>query len=136
MAYLGVQSLALISIFLLQLPAWAKTVGVLLCLLHGAGHFRRSILLNDEHAFTRLRRDGSGWQLWSEYGGWQPVQLRPDSMALPTIVLLRFRVMSGHWLARRRVRSVCIAADAMAPDLHRRLRLRLKFSRRRWAAPE
>jgi toxin CptA len=135
-AYLGAQLLALISILLLQIPAWARTVGVLLCLLHGAGHFRRSILLNDEHAFTRLRRDGSGWQLWNAHGGWQPVQLRPDSMALPAIVLLRFRMTSGDWLARRWVRSVCIPADAMAPDLHRRLRLRLKFSRRRWAAPE
>ena len=28
------------------------------------------------------------------------------------------------------------ARDALAPDQHRRLRVRLKFSRRRWLAPE
>jgi toxin CptA len=135
-AYLGAQSLALIAVFLLDLPLWAKAVGVLLCVLHGLQCLRRSILLSDEHAYTGLRRDSSGWQVWSERSGWQPVQLRPDSMALPRIVVLRFRVMKGHWLARWWIRSACIPADAMAPDLHRRLRLRLKFSRNRWAAPE
>ena len=29
-----------------------------------------------------------------------------------------------------------IPATALAPDQHRRLRVRLKFSRRRWLAPE
>lgn len=135
-AYLSAQSLALIAVFLLDLPVWAKTVGVLLCALHALHCLHRSILLSHEHAYTGLRRDSSGWQVWSECAGWQPVQLRPDSLALPRIVVLRFRLMTGHWLRRRWIRSVCIPADAMAPDLHRRLRLRLKFSRNRWAAPE
>jgi toxin CptA len=129
-------SLALISISLLYIPFWAKAVGVLLCVLHAVRHLHRSILLNTPDAFTALRRDSGGWQLWSQRSGWQPVQLRRDSMALPPLVLLRFRLAKGPWLARRWVRSLCIPADAMAPDAHRRLRLRLKFSRRRWAAPE
>ena len=37
---------------------------------------------------------------------------------------------------QRRVRAVCIPGAALAPDQHRRLRVRLKFSRRRWLAPE
>ncbi|WP_092409261.1 protein YgfX [Pseudomonas sp. NFACC02] len=135
-AYIGAQLLALIAVFLLDIPVWAKAVGVLLCLLHGLRYLHRSILLSHEHAYTGLRRDSSGWQVWNEHGGWQAVQLRPDSMALPRIVVLRFRLMTGNGLTRRWVRSVCIPADAMAPDLHRRLRLRLKFSRNRWAAPE
>ncbi len=135
-AYLGAQLLALISMFLLEIPIWATALGILLCLMHGLRYLRQSILLNDDRAFTGLRRDSSGWQLWSERGGWQPVQLRPDSMALPSVVILRFRMATGGWLNRRRVRSVCIPGDAMAPDAHRRLRLRLKFTRRRWAAPE
>jgi toxin CptA len=135
-AYLSAQSLALISIALLEIPLWAKSVGTLLCLLHGLRYLRQSVLLNDERAFTGLCRDSSGWQLWSEGGGWQPVQLRPDSMALPSIVILRFQMATGGWLERRWVRSVCIPGDAMAPDAHRRLRLRLKFTRRRWAAAE
>ncbi|MFK3970237.1 protein YgfX [Pseudomonas sp. NPDC087358] len=134
--YLGVQVLASVSLLLLEIPLWAKSVGLLLCLVHGLRHFKQSILLTDPRAFTGLRRDDSGWQLWNERGGWQAVQLRPDSMALPRIVVLRFRLVTGTWLQRRWVKSVCIANDALAPDVHRRLRLRLKFSRRRWAAPE
>ena len=50
-------------------------------------------------------------------------------MALPQLVILRFRLAD-----QRRVRSVCILRDSLDADTHRRLRLRLKFSRQRWAA--
>lgn len=135
-AYLVTQILALASTVFLSIPLWAKAIGVLLCALHAARSLQTFILLDRPQSSTGLRRDGSGWALWSEEGGWQPVQLRPDSLALPHLVVLRFRRMTGHWLSRMWVRSLCIPADAMAPDSHRRLRLRLKFSRRRWAAPE
>ncbi|MFJ3482159.1 protein YgfX [Pseudomonas sp. NPDC090202] len=135
-AYLGAQVLVLISLFLLDIPFWARLVGVLLCLWHGLRCLPQSILLNRQTAFTGLRRDPTGWQLWSERDGWQPIQLRPDSVALPKMVILRFRTINGRWLDRLWVRSLCVPSDAMAPDHHRRLRLRLKFSRRRWAAPE
>ncbi|WP_133749756.1 protein YgfX [Pseudomonas sp. LP_7_YM] len=134
-AYAGAQALALISLVFLEISFWAKSVGALACLLHGLHSLPRFILLSDENAYTGLRRDSCGWHLWSRRAGWQPVQLRPDSMALPGIVVLRFR-LGGGWLNRHWVRAVCIPADAMPPELHRRLRLRLKFSRRRWAAPE
>lgn len=135
-AYLGAQALALCALVFLDVPLWAKSVGVLLCLLHGVRNLSRSILLRNDQAFTALRRDAFGWQLWSLREGWQPVQLRPDSIALPQLVVLRYRLMGGGWLSRYWIRSVCIPHDALPPDLHRRLRLRLKFSRRRWAAPE
>ena len=135
-AYLVTQIVALTSIVLLSVPLWAKAVGILLCALHASRRLRPSILLDQPQSSTGLRHDSSGWALWSEEGGWQPVQLRPDSLALPHMVVLRFRVPTGHWLSRVWVRSLCIPADAMTPDSHRRLRLRLKFSRRRWAAPE
>ena len=51
-------------------------------------------------------------------------------VALPLIVVLRYRAQG-----ERRVRSICVPRDAQAADVHRRLRVRLKFSRRRWAAP-
>ena len=51
-------------------------------------------------------------------------------LALPLAVVLRFRLVG-----ERRVRSLCIPRDALTRDAHRRLRVRLKFSRRRWAAP-
>lgn len=135
-AYLSALLLALISISLLYIPLWAKAIGILLCALHALRYLRRSILLSAADSVTGLRRDSGGWQMWSQRAGWQGVQLRRDSMALPLLVLIRFRPTTGHWLNRMWVKSVCIPADAMAPDNHRRLRLRLKFSRRRWAAPE
>ena len=129
-AYLLAQLFALGSLFLLDIAPWVRLAGALLCLAHGAWVLPRQILLNHRAAFSGLRRDADGWQLWSRAGGWQGVQLRPDSLALPAIVVLRFRLRGEWWL-----RSICVPRDALAPDVHRRLRVRLKFSRRRWAAP-
>ena len=130
-AYLAAQSLALISICLLSLPVWARLLGALLCLVHGVWVLPRHIRLTHASALTGLRRSAEGWQLWSRAKGWQAVQLHRDSLALPFMVLVRFSLRG-----ERRVRSVCIPSDALAPDQHRRLRVRLKFSRRRWLAPE
>ncbi|MBV4475029.1 protein YgfX [Pseudomonas botevensis] len=130
-AYLLAQAFALGSLSLLSLPFWASLLGVFACLLHAAWTLPRQILLSHPKAFRGLRREGDGWQLWNQADGWQAVQLRPDSLALPLIVVLRFRLRG-----ERRVRSICVPRDAQAADLHRRLRVRLKFSRRRWAAPE
>ncbi|WP_077045846.1 protein YgfX [Pseudomonas sp. KK4] len=129
--YLLAQLFALGSLFLLSIPAWACALGVFCCLLHGLWVLPRQILLTHPQAFRGLRRDADGWQLWSPAGGWQAVQLRPDSLALPLVVVLRFRLRG-----ERRVRAICVPRDAQAADVHRRLRVRLKFSRRRWAAPE
>nr|WP_189664385.1 protein YgfX [Pseudomonas marvdashtae] len=130
-AYLLAQAFALGSSLLSNVPPVFAAVGVVLCICHGAWVLPRFILLTHRQAFRGLRRDADGWQLWSASGGWQAVQLRPDSLALPLIVVLRFRLQG-----ERRVRSLCVPRDALAPDVHRRLRVRLKFSRRRWAAPE
>lgn len=130
-AYLAAQLLALIAICLLSIPAWARLLGALLCLAHGAWVLPRHVRLTHPGAMTRLRHDADGWQLWSRDKGWQAVQLRRDSLALPLLVLVRYR-LAGE----RRVRAVCIPGAALASDQHRRLRVRLKFSRRRWLAPE
>jgi len=129
-AYLLAQAFALGSLFLLAIPLWASLPGALCCLLHGAWTLLRQILLTHPQAFRGLRRDADGWQLWNQAKGWQAVQLRPDSLALPLIVVLRFRLRG-----ERRLRTICVPRDSQAADLHRRLRVRLKFSRRRWAAP-
>jgi toxin CptA len=130
-AYLSAQAFAMGSLCLLSIPLWASLLGACVCALHGFWVLPRQILLNHPKAFCGLRRDGDGWQVWNQADGWQAVQLRPDSLALPLIVVLRFR-LRGEW----RVRSICVPRDSQAADLHRRLRVRLKFSRRRWAAPE
>ena len=135
-AYLSAQLLALSALYLLDIPTWALLGGVLLCIVHGFWVIPSRILLSRPSAFTALRRDADGWQLWNQQNGWQAVQLRRDSMALPLLVVLRFRLAGKGGSGSRWVRGLCIPRDAMAPDAHRRLRVRLKFSRRRWAAPE
>ena len=127
-AYLLAQLFALGSLLVLDLPY--SSLGVLLCLAHGAWVLPRYVLLIHPSSIRGLRRDDDGWQLWSAARGWHAVQLRPDSLALPLIIVLRYRVQ-GEW----RVRSICVPRDAQAADVHRRLRVRLKFSRRRWLAP-
>lgn len=129
--YALIQGLALASLWLVEIPLWARTLGVGLCLMHAARVLPRHILLSSAQAFSALHCDAEGWQLWNPAVGWQAIELRPDSLALPLAVVLRFR-LAGEW----RVRGLCIPRDAMARDAHRRLRVRLKFSRRRWAAPE
>ncbi|UUY06618.1 hypothetical protein LRS11_12180 [Pseudomonas sp. J452] len=130
-AYVLAQCLAWVTLLLLDVPFWLLCLGVLVCLAHAAWVLPRQVLLSHAQAFTGLRRDEDGWQLWSKEQGWQAVQLRPDSLALPLVVILRFR-LAGE----RRVRGLCIARDGLTRKAHRRLRVRLKFSRRRWAAPE
>nr|WP_304931202.1 protein YgfX [Pseudomonas savastanoi] len=134
-AYLAVQLLALIALSWLNIASLALALGVLFCLMHAAWTLPRSILLSHPAAFTALKRDRQGWQLWNQRDGWQPVQLCPDSLALPLVVILRFRpIIAGR--PGRSIKSCCIPLDALTPDTHRRLRVRLKFSRRKWAVPE
>ena len=129
--YALVQGLALISLVLVDIPLWALLLGVAFCLLHAIWVLPQYILLSSPQAFSALRCTAEGWQLRSAAAGWQAIQLRRDSLALPLVVVLRFR-LAGEW----RVRALCIPRDAMTRDAHRRLRVRLKFSRRRWAAAE
>lgn len=127
--YLACLALAITALSLLAIPLLLSLFCLAFCLGHACWVIPRQILLSHPHAITGLRRDALGWQLWSAARGWHPVQLRPDSMALPGLVILRYR-RAGQWFAR----SQCIGRDALEPVQHRRLRLRLKFSRKRWAA--
>ncbi|WP_459199986.1 protein YgfX [Pseudomonas tremae] len=134
-AYLAVQVLALSALLWLDIDWWLVMAGVLMCMAHAAWSLPRSVLFSHPTAFRALRSDQQGWHLWSERSGWQPVQLCPDSLALPPVVVLRFRlIVNGR--PSRSIKSCCIPGDALSSDIHRRLRIRLKFSRRKWAAPE
>lgn len=128
--YLILSFLAVLALSVADVPFWAWLAGVLACAVHAAWCLPRQILLTSPKAFTGLRLDSDGWQLWRAADGWCPIQLRPDSLALPQAVILRFR-LSGEWWGR----GLCIPADALHQEQHRRLRVRLGFSRRRWAEP-
>jgi toxin CptA len=133
--YLAALSLALFAVSQLDISGAAIGFGVLLCAVHALWTLPRTILLARPSAFHGLRRDADGWQIWSEQGGWQTIQVCGDTVVLPLIVILRFRVQTAGRLERQ-VRSLCIPRDALAPDIHRRLRVRLKFSRRGLAGSE
>jgi len=126
-AYLGCQVLALLALWLSPLPGWLGFCVLAACIAHACWAIPRRILLTDPRAVTGLRRDASGWRVFSRALGWQRVRLCRDSVALPGLVVLRF-VRAGHWLGE----SQCVAPDALTADLHRRLRVRLRFSRRRF----
>ncbi|OPA91714.1 hypothetical protein BFW87_19005 [Pseudomonas fluorescens] len=128
-AYLLAQLFALCALCVVYLPY--SSLGIVVCLAHAAWVLPRHVLLTHRSSIRGLRRDEDGWQVFSTERGWHSVQLRPDSLALPLIVVLRYRVQGDWW-----VRSICVPRDSQAADVHRRLRVRLKFSRRRWLAPE
>ena len=127
--YLLSLGLAVLALALAAITGWAQAAGLLLCLTHAAWTLPRAILLSHPGSFTALRHDGRGWQLGNAGEGWVAVQLRPGSLALPQAVVLQFR-RPGQWFDR----ALCIPADSLDREVHRRLRVRLKFSRRRWAA--
>lgn len=131
LAYLVLQALALGSALLLDLPWWGAALAVIVCLAHALRVLPRQVRLTHPFACRALRRDAAGWAIWSERQGWQPIRLQRDSMALPLMIVLRWRLCG-----ERRVHGLCIPRDAMSEDAHRRLRLQLKFSRKRWAAEE
>nr|WP_269806879.1 protein YgfX [Pseudomonas alloputida] len=128
-AYLACQVLAWLAVWASPLPGWLAFLVVATCTAHAGWAIPRRILLTHEHAVVGLRRDVRGWQVFSRACGWQSVRLCRDSVALPGLVVLRFE-RAGRWLGQ----SQCVPRDALGPDEHRRLRVRLKFSRRRWAA--
>ncbi|PTS82711.1 hypothetical protein DBR00_16460 [Pseudomonas sp. HMWF032] len=128
-AYALIQGLALLSLGLVDMSIWARLLGMGFCLAHAAWVLPRHLLLSAPQAYRAMRCTADGWQVHSAAQGWQAIELHPDSLALPLVVLLRFRLVG-----QRRVRSVCIARDSLSRDQHRRLRVRLKFSRHRWAA--
>lgn len=128
-AYLLAQALALTALLLAQAPAWALASGLLLCSLHALWALPRQVLLSTPGAVRGLRHDAAGWHLLSR-NGWRPVRLLPDSLALPGLIVLRYRQPGRRFGA-----GLCIPRDALPADQHRRLRVRLKFGRDRWSTP-
>ena len=64
------------------------------------------------------------WLLQTRDGKESGARLLPGSYSHPWLVVLNLRLDNG------RQRSVVLFADALAPDMHRRLRARLGLSRR------
>ena len=101
---------------------WPWKLGVLTLLL-GQIIWQLTQLLRLQQPTQRrgLRCSASGWQMWDA--------LRADSMAIPALVLLRYR-SADQWFYR----TLLVGTDSLPADSYRRLRVRLKFSRQRWRA--
>lgn len=127
-AYLASIALAVCVLAVVNLPAWLRCLMIVGCCAHACWAIPRRILLTHPEAITGLRREPCGWRVYCHARGWQPMRLCRDSVAVPGLVVLRF-VPKG----RRFSQSQCIFKDALGPEQHRRLRVRLRFSRRRWA---
>lgn len=124
-----VYGLAIAGLLLAHIPGlWKLSLALLLGLQMGYQYYLLRCSKTPAWRFG-LRHSAQGWQLWTAQNGWRAVQLRADSIAVPALVLLRYRY-AHQWLYR----SALIPADCLPQDSHRRLRVRLKFSRRRWQA--
>ncbi|HZJ93369.1 MAG TPA: protein YgfX [Thiopseudomonas sp.] len=128
-AVLCVLLLACVAVVLAAIPFVVKLVVIVLLSVQIYSQLRCMRDYQQPALRRGVRRDSAGWQLWSAEQGWRSIQLRADSMAIPALVLLRYRY-PHQWFYR----SALIPFDSAPQDSHRRLRVRLKFSRQRWQA--
>lgn len=91
----------------------------------------RQVSLRHADSVTGLRFDSEGWHVLRRDGSEMNARLLADTYVSALLTVVRLR-QSGRWLPV----SVILPADAADEDSLRRLRLRLRFSRQRWAAAE
>jgi toxin CptA len=103
---------ALIALFLAALPTPAQLAGLAL--------LSASLWLSCKLSVAvRLRAKADGkLEIWRS-SAWKPVVLRPDSVALPWLIVLR-------WREGRRRHSAMLPTDALSGEEHRRLRVWLR----------
>src|SRR5690554_5845124 len=91
----------------------------------------RQVSLRHADSVTGLRFDSQGWHILRHDGTKMGARLLADTYVSALLTVVRLR-QPGRWLPI----SVILPADAATEDSLRRLRLRLRFSRQRWAAAE
>jgi toxin CptA len=104
---------ALAALFLALLPAPARLAGVTLLGASLWATWKRPVAVR-----LRAKADGQ-LEVWRA-AAWTPVKLRPDSVALPWLIVLR-------WREGRRPHNLILPADALSGDEHRRLRVWLRW---------
>lgn len=126
---LTVISLACLAILLSAAPVALKNSLGLLLVIQAACLGLQILRRNQPAKRCGVRYTAQGWQLWNARAGWQSVQVAASSLAIPALVLVRYKTPQQYFY-----RSVLIAADCLTAEQHRQLRVRLKFGRRRWQA--
>lgn len=122
-------TLACFAVLLAAIPAWLKLSLLVLLVIQAICHGLHLLAVEQPNKRVGVRLTAQGWQLWSAQAGWQVVQLGAASIAIPALVVLRYKYPQQIFY-----RSAVIAADSLTQDEHRRLRVRLKFSRQPWQA--
>lgn len=113
------------------LPPLVATACTLAVVGYGIWIWPRQVSLRHAQSITALRFDSQGWHVLRRDGSETTARLLADTFVSAFLTVVRLRE-PGRWLAV----SVILPADAAAEDALRRLRLRLRFSRQRWAAAE
>ncbi len=109
------------GLFLADLPALARLAGCIAAAASLGFAWTRP-------GVPRLRGKQDGqMEIWRD-GAWRGIRLRPDSVALPGLIVLRWR--DGLF-----GRSLVLPADALDDDDHRRLRAWLRWKARFPRAP-
>ena len=104
---------ALAALFLTELPNFVQLTGVVILgasLAAGRRPTPQRVLRAHRDGKLEIRRDST----------WKPLVLQADSVALPWLILLRWREGQHH-------HRLALPADALSRDDHRRLRVWLRW---------
>ncbi len=123
--------LACLAVFQSALSLLSSLLCILLVCGYGCWIWPRQVSLRHPHSVTGLRFDGEGWHVLRRDGSEAAAKLLADTYVSAMLTVVRLREQ-GRW----RAVSVILASDAASEESLRRLRLRLRFSRQRWAAAE
>ena len=123
--------LACLAVFQSALSLLPSLLCILLVCGYGCWIWPRQVSLRHPHSVTGLRFDGEGWHVLRCDGSEAAAKLLADTYVSAMLTVVRLREQ-GRW----RAVSVILASDAASEESLRRLRLRLRFSRQRWAAAE
>ena len=70
-----------------------------------------------------LRYGKLGWQLWTSQAGWQVIEVQPQSIVLPWLIIVYYRRPQ-----RRFLRSLVISEREIGASAHRKLRVQIRFA--------
>lgn len=126
-----VTTMAIAALYRSALPALQAALCMTLVLIYCWWVWPRQVSLRHAASVIGLRFDSQGWHVLRRDGSEAGASLQGDTFVSAFLTVVRFRE-PGRWLPV----SVILPADAASEDALRRLRLRLRFSRQRWAAAE
>ena len=126
-----ITALAITGLYRSGLPDLQAALCMTLLLLYCWWVWPRQVSLRHACSVTGLRFDSHGWHVLRRDGSEAGASLQGDTFVSAFLTVVRLRE-PGRWLPV----SVILPVDAASEDSLRRLRLRLRFSRQRWAAAE